>query len=386
MKTNSHAICEQFQRGVCKSCTRMDVSYQAQLAHKNSFVHATLAQFLQQAQILEPVSSEPILGSRHKSKMAVGETDGALCIGFPKSDGTIINLPFCPILTKRIQNILDSLRILITEFALTPYSVAKNTGELKYIIIQESLYYHEVLVRLVLRSENELPRAEHIITKLCQQHHEIKVCSLNIQPKPAAQVEGEKEILLTTTASIKEKFNNLDLVIHPQAFTQVTPAVAEKLYASAAEWLPKNIGTVIDLYCGIGAFGLTIAKQRHETRVLGIEISTAAITSAQTAANLNQCHNHHSICKDATQGTQELTTERPDVIIVNPPRRGIGPALCETLLEVAPKHILYSSCNPESLAKDLTELTKLYSVERVQIFDMFPLTDHVETLVSCIRR
>ncbi len=211
--------------------------------------------------------------------------------------------------------------------------------------------------------------------------------SVNIQPQNAAILEGEKEIFLTEQHTLPESFNGIPLFIRPQGFFQTNPLVAEGLYGTAQQWVQDlPINTLWDLFCGVGGFGLhclQALQQRHTQKTLrltGIEISASAIAAATLSAQQLGLAEQLSFQSLDAANFALTQAEKPDLIIVNPPRRGVGKTLAEFLNAMQPHFILYSSCNAETMGKDLQSLTH-YQSEKIQLFDMFPHTAHYEVLV-----
>lgn len=195
-------------------------------------------------------------------------------------------------------------------------------------------------------------------------------------------MEGEQEIPLTEQQALEDQFNGVPLYIRPQSFFQTNPVVAASLYATARHWvraLPVN--HMWDLFCGVGGFGLHCATA--EMKLTGIEISPEAIACARQSAEKLGLTDIHFQALDSTQFATDQQ-DIPDLVLVNPPRRGIGQALCYYLNGVAPKYIIYSSCNAQTMASDIQSLSG-YRVERVQLFDMFPHTSHYEVLALLVR-
>ena len=190
-------------------------------------------------------------------------------------------------------------------------------------------------------------------------------------------MEGETEIFLTEQQALAERFNDVPLWIRPQSFFQTNPVVASHLYATARDWVHQlPVHHMWDLFCGVGGFGLHCATP--EMTLTGIEIAPEAIACAkQSAAELGLTNLHFQ----ALDSTQFATGqgEVPELVLVNPPRRGIGKVLCDYLSQMAPEYIIYSSCNAQTMAKDIANLPG-YRIERVQLFDMFPHTAHYEVL------
>jgi len=254
---------------------------------------------------------------------------------------------------------------------------------LKFLLLTESQKEGGMMLRFVLRSEAKLAQLRAALPWLQQQLPQLKVISANIQPVHMAILEGEREIALTEQRALEEEFNQVPLFIRPQSFFQTNPQVAAALYATARDWVRElNIGSMWDLFCGVGGFGLHCATP--EMKLTGIEISAEAIACAKASADRLGLKQVEFQALDSTgfaTGRQSI----PDLVLVNPPRRGIGQALCDYLSRMAPQTILYSSCNAQTMAKDLAAMPD-YRVARVQLFDMFPHTAHYEVLTLLSRR
>jgi 23S rRNA (uracil-5-)-methyltransferase rumB len=305
----------------------------------------------------------------------------------PLDPKSAVDLCDCPLYPQRFQAIFPILKDFIARAGLVPYNVAKQKGELKHILLTESQHSHQLMLRFVLRSENKLPLIQRELPKLRQKLPQLAVISVNIQPQNAAILEGEKEIFLTEQHTLPETFNSIPLFIRPQGFFQTNPQVAEGLYGTAQQWIKGlPINRLWDLFCGVGGFGLhclsALQAQNPHKRIhlTGIEISASAIAAAtQSAAQLGLSGQVHFQPLDAADFALNQA-DKPDLVIVNPPRRGIGKALADFLNTMQPPFILYSSCNAETMGKDLQSLTH-YRAEKIQLFDMFPHTGHYEVLV-----
>ena len=239
-----------------------------------------------------------------------------------------------------------------------------------------------MMLRFVLRSASKVPQLRAALPWLQQQLPQLKVISANFQPVHMAILEGDEEIALTAQQALPERFNQVPLYIRPQSFFQTNPQVAAALYATARDWVAElNVTSMWDLFCGVGGFGLHCATP--EMTLTGIEISAEAIACAQQSAQQLGLEKVHFAALDSTR----FATSREDVpqlVLVNPPRRGIGSELCDYLSSMAPASILYSSCNPATLAQDIARLSD-YNIQRVQLFDMFPHTAHFEVLCLLTR-
>ncbi|MFA1237004.1 23S rRNA (uracil(747)-C(5))-methyltransferase RlmC [Serratia odorifera] len=372
--------CALYTAGSCRSCQWLEKPYSQQLADKQHHLQTLLAG-RQVAQWLAPAAGQQ--GAfRNKAKMVVSGSVERPLLGMLHRDGTPVDLCACPLYPASFAPMLTLLKTFIARAGLTPYNVARKRGELKYLLLTESTLNGEVMLRFVLRSESKLTQLRAALPWLQQRLPQATVISANIQPVHMAILEGEREIPLTERQALKERFNQVPLYIRPQSFFQTNPQVAADLYATARDWVQAlAIDSMWDLFCGVGGFGLHCA--RAQTRLTGIEINAEAIACArQSAAALGL----RQVNFQALDSTHFATAEGevPQLVLVNPPRRGIGQALCDYLHRMAPDYILYSSCNAQSMAKDLAMLPD-YRIERVQLFDMFPHTAHYEVLTLLVR-
>ncbi len=327
---------------------------------------------------------------RNKAKMVVSGAVERPILGIlpnPLDPQSAVDLCDCPLYPPRFQAVFPVLKDFIARAGLVPYNVAKQKGELKHLLLTESQYSHQLMLRFVLRSESKLPLIQRELPALREKLPQLAVISVNIQPQNAAILEGEKEIFLTEQHTLPESFNGIPLFIRPQGFFQTNPQVAEGLYGTAQQWVKDlPINSLWDLFCGVGGFGLhclqALQQQNPQKtiRLTGIEISASAIAAARLSAQqLGLAEQVHFQSLDAANFALKQA-DKPDLVIVNPPRRGIGKTLAEFLNEMQPHFILYSSCNAETMRKDLQSLTR-YQAEKIQLFDMFPHTSHYEVLM-----
>ena len=372
--------CALYDADRCRSCQWIERPISEQLAAKMADLQTLLADFAV-GDWCAPVSG-PEQGFRNKAKMVVSGSVEKPLLGMLHRDGTLEDLTDCPLYPASFAPVFAILKPFIARAGLTPYNVARKRGELKYLLLTESQRDGGMMLRFVLRSQDKLAQLRAALPWLQAQLPQLKVITANIQPVHMAIMEGEQEIFFTEQQALAETFNGVPLWIRPQSFFQTNPTVASALYATARDWvraLPVN--HMWDLFCGVGGFGLHCATP--EMTLTGIEIAPEAIACAkQSAAQLGL----DKLQFQALDSTQFATAqgEVPQLVLVNPPRRGIGKALCEYLSEMAPEYIVYSSCNAQTMAKDFAHLTG-YRVERVQLFDMFPHTAHYEVLTLLVR-
>ncbi|CAB1224628.1 TPA: 23S rRNA (uracil(747)-C(5))-methyltransferase RlmC [Klebsiella michiganensis] len=372
--------CALYDAGRCRSCQWLELPVSQQLADKMADLRALLAD-APVAEWCAPVCG-PESGFRNKAKMVVSGSVERPLLGMLHRDGAPEDLTDCPLYPQSFAPVFAALKPFIARAGLTPYNVARRRGELKYILLTESRLDGGMMLRFVLRSETKLAQLRAALPELQALLPQLQVITANIQPVHMAIMEGEREIFLTDQQALAENFNGVPLWIRPQSFFQTNPVVASRLYATARDWVRQlPVNHMWDLFCGVGGFGLHCATP--DMRLTGIEIAPEAIACAKQSAAELGLHNLHFQALDSTQfATGE--GDIPDLVLVNPPRRGIGDELCAYLSRMAPEFIIYSSCNARTMAKDIARLAG-YRIERVQLFDMFPHTAHYEVLTLLVR-
>ena len=344
--------CALYDAGRCRSCQWLELPVSQQLADKMADLRTLLAD--------APVADwcAPVCGLesgfRNKAKMVVSGSVERPLLGMLHRDGSPEDLTDCPLYPPGFAPVFAALKPFIARAGLTPYNVARRRGELKYILLTESRLDGGMMLRFVLRSETKLAQLRAALPALQAQLPQLKVITANIQPVHMAIMEGEREIFLTDQQALAENFNGVPLWIRPQSFFQTNPAVASRLYATARDWVRQlPVNHMWDLFCRVGGFGLHSATP--EMRLTGIEIAAEAIACARQSAAQLGLQNLHFQALDSTQfATGE--GEIPDLVLVNPPRRGIGDGLCDYLNRMAPDFIIYSSCNARTMAKDIARL------------------------------
>ena len=383
--------CDHFDAGTCRSCSLLPLPYASQLADKVNAVVATLSP-VPGADLLHwlaPASS-PERGFRTSAKLVVGGTRRRPTLGILGPDRRGVDLPGCPIQHPAINRATPGLKRFIRSLSLTPYDVPAKRGELKNILMTvgegESL-----MIRFVLRTRDRVSDIRAALPLLRELVPAALVVTANIHPTHEAIVEGPDEIILTRARTLPLSIEGLEL--GPRSFAQTNARVAAALYGQAAEWasLPMNDGrapeSLWDLYCGVGGFALACARAGFPA-VTGVEVSSGAISSAISAARHAGLSRGAArfIAEDATAWARSQDASQvPDVIVVNPPRRGIGADLASFLDGCGTPRVIYSSCNPATLAADLTLMPSLRPHEG-RVFDMFPHTTHAEVALLLERQ
>ncbi|GAA6526870.1 23S rRNA (uracil(747)-C(5))-methyltransferase [Intrasporangium sp. DVR] len=380
--------CSYFDDARCRSCTLMGMPYAAQLASKDERCHAALAEAASSVSWLGPVSG-PESGFRNKAKLVVAGQPGSVTLGILDDSNRGVDLRACGLHEPGLQDLIPRVADLIDELRLDPYDVPARRGELKHVLLTRSPT-GEVMLRFVLRSQRHLALLRSRLSVVTERLPEVAVISVNLQPVHQAILEGPTEIVLSESDALSMPVNGLVLHLRPNSFFQTNTAVAAALYLQAAEWVDRvQPADVLDLYCGVGGFALHAARSEGRTgrRVRGVELSPDAVASARrSAAELRERRPDVGSLVfevgDATDsGILRSLPAGPDsLVIVNPPRRGIGPGLAAQIEDSRVGHLVYSSCNVESLARDLRALPSFVALE-ARLFDMFPQSSHHEVAV-----
>lgn len=369
--------CRYFAAGVCRSCTHLEVPYAAQLAAKQERVASLLPSV---ETWLEPVTS-PAEGFRNKAKMVLGGSAAAPTLGILDPRGRGVDLRECGLHSPGLRAALPVLADAVRTAGLVPYSVPDRTGELKHLLVTESPG-GELMVRFVLRSRTQLDALAGQVDGLTDALP-VAVVSANLQPEHKAILEGPEEVVLTEQQTLLMRVNGLPLHLRPNSFFQTNTAVASALYRHATELVASVApASVWDLYCGVGGFALHLATPGRS--VVGVETSPDAVASGSLSALELGLGGVSFVAGDATAYALGAGAA-PDLVLVNPPRRGIGADLAQWLEGSRASHVVYSSCNAASLARDLDAMPSLRPVSG-RLLDMFPHTDHHEVLVLLERR
>ena len=369
--------CHHYDAFRCRSCTLLEVPRVRQLSDKEAH-----ARSLVDSPVWLPTVAGAESGFRNKAKMAVGGTVEAPTLGILDRDLAGVDLRDCGLHSPGLTAALERIAEWVSCTGLVPYDVAARAGELKHVLLTESPD-GELLLRLVVRSTALEARVRSRLPALLEALPGLRVVTINVQPEHKAVLEGEREIVLTESSTLPMRLaTGVTLRLGPRSFFQTNTFVAEALYDQARAWVDALPGlrAVWDLYCGVGGFALHLAAPGRD--VLGVEVSPDAIEAATaTAAELGVAARF--VAADATAYALEAG-DVPDLVVVNPPRRGIGAALAGWLEESGVRHVVYSSCNAESLARDLALMPSLRPVEGRGL-DMLPHPRHYEVLVRLSR-
>ncbi|KHS50692.1 methyltransferase domain-containing protein [Brevibacterium linens] len=376
--------CGYFERGECRSCALIETPYGQQITDKEAWCRETLAEAAPRAWL--PTFAGGVRDFRNRAKLAVGGSAGHVTLGILDQEFHGVDLRDCGIQAPAIRAVIPMLAGFLDGTELEPYDVSARRGELKFVHVTAAPS-GDLMIRFVVRTQHGLDVLRSRKGPLFELIPDASVVSVNLLPEHKAVLEGNREEMLRGE-SLRMNLDRVDLHLRPQSFFQTNTAVAIGLYNQVSEWVDTvNAKSLWDLYCGVGGFALYCAGPSR--RVTGVEVSEQAIESAKVSvAELGIDTRFRA--GDATEFAEEnlaasTGVERPDCVIVNPPRRGIGARLSAALENSGVEHIVYSSCNPVSLAKDLARMPT-YEVAQARIFDMFPHTKHLEVAVLLQKR
>ena len=382
--------CDYFDAARCRSCTLMGVPYAVQLDDKQRHVVEVLAPVTPGVAWL-PAHAGPEAHFRNKAKLVVGGSPGTVTVGILDGGGAGIDLRHCGLYEPGLAELVPRVAGLLDALSLEPYDVPTRRGEVKHVLLTHSPD-GEAMLRFVLRSQKHLALLRSRLQVILDALPEVRVVSVNLQPEHKAITEGDVEIVLTEADVLPMRLGGVELFLRPNSFFQTNTGVAAALYRQARGWVARtDPAVVLDLYCGVGGFALqaAVAPGRTDRVVRGVEVAPEAAASARRSAAALRSSGATGAdlaftVGDATDVTAlPGVTERADtasLVVVNPPRRGIGPTLAAWLEASAATHVLYSSCNVDSLVRDLAAMPSLRARE-ARLFDMFPQTSHHEVAV-----
>lgn len=375
--------CPVFRR--CGGCAYRHISYEAELKIKQQRVEDAFHRIAGLPLNIRPIiGSDETIGYRNKAQLPVGEENGRIKTGFySKRSHNIIGCEACLLQPKEFSLVAEEVRNWAEESKIKIYDEIKHSGLLRHIYIRASKNCKEMLVCLVING-NSIPAAEKLWEKISAKGATGLV--LNINKEKTNVILGGKNKTLFGKGSITDTLCDTEFEISPLSFYQVNRAQAEKLYSLAAEYADLDKNTVLlDMYCGVGTIGLTMANRVKQ--LIGVEIIPDAIEDAKKNAERNGIENARFICGDAAKAAAELEKEgiKPDVIILDPPRKGCDEELIKTVAKMSPKRVVYVSCDPATLARDCAVFAALgYTVPEkdgkhlVTPVDLFPRTVHTE--------
>ena len=368
----------------CGGCQYQQINYKTQLEYKTKRVREALFRIGGiKTDVLPCIGMDEPYYYRNKIQMPYGkDRRGNVVYGFFKENShEIIPVKECAIEDKRAASILWDIKELVKEMNIPIYNEDSGKGILRYVLIRTSYHYPELMVVLVTSMLN-FPGQRNFVDALTRKHPEITTIVENVNKRHTNVILGEQEKTLYGPGFIKDDILGLSFEISASSFFQVNPVQVEKLYKTALNLIkPQQKPIILDAYSGVGTIGLIAA--RNAEKVISVEINKDASRNAIENAKRNNVSNIEFYCDDAGHFINNMDGDL-DIVIMDPPRKGSDEKFLSVLLNKKPKQIIYVSCDPETLARDLKYLSKLYQVDYVQPVDMFPMTAHVETVVSLL--
>jgi len=377
----------------CGGCTLLHISYEKQLDIKRRVVYDALTRIggFDSLTVFNTLGMDTPFEYRNKASFPASSIDNL--VGFyKKGTHTVCGVEKCAVTFPEAMYVLKAVRSAHKQGCLPYYNEKKRTGLLRHVVVRKSMLTGGVMVTLVLSrllfadEKANLDRAIKMIDAIeC-----VETVCININKTAGKRILSNETHTVTGTGRLMDMLCGLVFEISPESFFQINPVQTQALYSKAIEYADiTNDKAVLDLYCGIGTISLLAAQNARS--VVGVELSDEAIKDAKKNAKTNEITNCEFICRDAAEYMNELSENAkniPDVVIMDPPRKGCDGVVLEALRKLAPEKIVYVSCNPATLARDIKILCAegLYRLECVQPVDMFCHTAHVETVALLSRQ
>ncbi|MBD8006600.1 23S rRNA (uracil(1939)-C(5))-methyltransferase RlmD [Bacillus norwichensis] len=368
----------------CGGCQLQHLSYEGQLQAKEKQVRDVLERIGK----LENVKVHPVLGMenpwhyRNKAQVPIGEHEGGLVGGFYKQRShEIVDMEACLIQQEENDAVLQKVKSICGEFGIRAYNEKTHKGTLRHIMVRSGKVTGEIMVVLITRTP-DIPNRRKLVERIVKEVPGIKSVVQNVNTKRTNVIFGEQTNVLWGEEVIYDYIGDVKFVISARSFYQVNPEQTKVLYDKALEYAGLNgEETVIDAYCGIGTISLFLAQRAK--KVYGVEIVSEAIEDARRNAELNDITNVEFEVGEAEKVIPRWYEQgvKADVLVVDPPRKGCDETLLQTIIEMKPEKVVYVSCNPATLARDLRVLEDGgYETMQVQPVDMFPQSVHVEAV------
>ena len=373
--------------GPCGGCSLRHLDYAAELRAKQERVADAFRRIGGlDVPVLDALPSPEVDRYRNKVQFPVGrDKDGAPCIGFYAGrTHRIVPCPDCKLQPGVLNDIGNTLCAFFAAHGIQPYDEERGKGLVRHIFLRRGAHSGQIMVCLVC-TRPKLPHSDELVALLREKFRDIATILINVNAKKTNVILGEESVTLYGPGCIEDTLCGVPVRLGPLSFYQVNTLAAERLYGIAAEYAQLEPDDVLlDLYCGMGTIGLSMAN--HCRELIGVEIIPEAIDSAKAnAARMGDAVAAKSrfFCADAGEAAARLAAEglRPDVIMLDPPRKGCDETTLSAVVQMSPRRVVYVSCNPSTAARDAAWLGQHgYRAEKVQPVDLFPRTKHVETV------
>ncbi len=373
--------CPVFNR--CGGCAFRHISYKAELSAKEGFVRDAFERIGGLSPEMLPIcGSESVYGYRNKLQMPIARDNGGntVCGFYSERSHSVVPVEKCLLQPDIFAEIVNFVMEEAKRLRISVYNEQKHEGVLRHIFLRKGHYSDEICLCFVARRKvPEFTKLAHIAV---ERFPEIKGVVLNLNKDKTNVILGREEITLLGEPIIHDTMCGNEVSISPKSFYQVNTPAAEALYRQAAEFAEPEGKLLLDLYCGAGTIGLSMADKA--LKVIGAEIVPEAVENARANAERNGHTNAEFICADASEAAEALSEKGtvPDVIILDPPRKGCDDATLVACANMSPQRIVMISCNAATAARDCKRFSELgYRAEKLRAFDLFPRTTHVETVV-----
>ncbi len=370
---------------ICGGCQYIDMPYEKQLALKQEQMEQLLSSF---GYVEKIIGMENPYNYRNKINVSFRRLKDGKVIAGRYEEGThnVLSVEECYIEDKRASAIIKSIAELIRSFKMQLYNEDTGTGLIRHVQIRTGCQTGQIMV-IVVTASPVFPSKNNFAKALVKHHPEITTIVQNINDKKTSMVIGARNQVIYGKGFIEDILCGKRFRISPGSFYQVNPVQTEVLYRKAIKYADlKKKEVVIDAYCGIGTIGIIAADRAKQ--VIGVELNSAAIKDANINCRMNKLENVDLYNNDAGKFMVDLAEqkEKIDVVFMDPPRSGSDEAFLSSVVKLAPKKVVYISCGPESLARDLKYLTKNgYKVIMIQPVDLFPMTGHTEVVCGLVR-
>jgi 23S rRNA (uracil1939-C5)-methyltransferase len=370
----------------CGGCDYQGISYSEQLAKKQHYIKKLMEPYCKTAPI---VGMDDPLHYRHKVHAVFDCTKkGQILAGvYRKNSHDVVDVESCMIEDAEADAIIRDIKGMLRSFKIKTYDEDTGYGLLRHVLVRKGYHTGQIMVVLVLGSPI-LPSKNNFVKALRKNHPDISTVVINVNNRKTSMVLGDRNIVVYGKGYIEDKLCGCTFGISPNSFYQVNPKQTELLYEKAiacAGLTGKE--RVIDAYCGTGTIG--IIASRHAREVIGVELNKDAIRDAVSNAKRNEVKNIRFFCDDAGHFMVDMAEKREqaDVVIMDPPRTGSTEEFLSSVAKLAPKKVVYVSCGPDTLARDVKYLTKCgYKVAECTPFDCFPMTSHLENVCLLEKR
>lgn len=368
----------------CGGCNMRHITYEHTLKMKQNAVQSLVNKTLKNKLIVkETIGMDNPYNYRNKAQYPLGlDKNNEPIVGvFANRSHDIIPVEKCFIQKSVSEDISKYMLELIKENKISIYDEKTKKGLFRHIVIKVGVKTDEIMVVFVINGD-KFPNEEKITKQIIEKFHNVKTVVKNINKKNTNVIMGDKNIVLFGKGYIEDTLGEFTFKISPMSFYQINPIQAEKLYnigVKGANITSSDI--VFDLYCGIGTISIFMAK--YAKKVYGVEIVEQAVEDAKENAKINNIDNVEFIAGDTEIVLDDLINNKkiiPDVVMIDPPRKGLDNKSVENIIKIHPKKFVYISCNPATMVRDLAKLEEIYEITEIQPVDMFPFTSHIETI------